>query len=317
MRLFLHIGLPKTGSTYLQEWLKLNSLALAKIGMNVVPSLSAHRLAVATLGEEFSRRSDIVEICSQVSLEQALADTAHDCTIISSEYFSHASPKAVQDLFQKTGHNLLKTIVYLRRQDILCAAGYAQEIKALGATHTIEKVLYTDALDWVLLQQSWKNISDGVVLLNYDLHRHDLSDSFLRAIGIENVLTGDLPKRFNVSLSAEMTEVARLLNLKGQRFDIQNLESVKGRYPDIPFGFSSEVTRKFEAFYIDSNRKLAEIYPDEFNDYATEKWESPGQDFTGRISKKYLAEIMCQIEEKPLNGWRRVQAALRASFGIL
>ncbi len=158
MGLFLHIGLPKTGTTYLQEWLKLNSAVLAKAGLNVVPSLSAHRLAVATLGEELSRRPDIVDICSQVSLEQALADAACDGAIISSEYFSLASPEQVQELFQTVGLSVSKTIAYLRRQDILSSAGYAQEIKALGTTHEIGDVIYTDALDWMLLRQSWKAI---------------------------------------------------------------------------------------------------------------------------------------------------------------
>lgn len=314
MRLFLHIGLPKTGTTYLQEWLKFNSAALATAGLNVVPSLSAHRLAVATLGEELSKRSDIVDICSQVSLEQAMADAAHDSALISSEYFSLASPKMVQSLFQKAGFKLSNTIAYLRRQDILCAAGYAQEVKTLGATHTIDEVSYTDALDWILLRQSWQEISTDVTLVNYDLHRHNLVTSFVQSIGIRDIPISDLPTRFNVSLSAEMTEVARLLNLKSQKFDIETLESVKGRYPGIPFGFSSEVTAKFERLYLDSNRQLAKIYPGEFDDYATENWLSPGQDFAGHMTKEHLAEIMNQIKKTPLNGWRRLRAAILANF---
>jgi hypothetical protein len=297
MKSFLHIGLPKTGTTSLQEWLRLNSAALAQARFTVVPLLSAHRLAVATLGEALSCRSDIVWIRSQVTLAQALADAAHDGAIISSEYFSLAEPRAVRDLLQEAGISISKTIAYLRRQDIFCAAGYAQDVKAMGAFEVVTDASYTDALDWMLLRENWQDVSEAVTLLNYDLHKHDVINSFSHAIGAQDVPTMGMTERLNASLSAELTEVARILNQKQQSFDVEVLETVKGRHPDIRFGFSPQVTGEFERHYIESNRKLAEIYPEEFSSYAVENWQSPGQDFSGRVSEDHVLEIVRAVRK--------------------
>jgi hypothetical protein len=259
--------------------------------------LSAHRLAVATLGEALSCRPDIVWIRAQVTLAQAIADAAHDGAIISSEYFALADPRAVRDLLQEAGVSISKTIAYLRRQDIYCAAGYAQDVKAMGAFEVVTSASYTDALDWTLLRQSWQDVSEVVTVLNYDLHKHDLINSFSHALEVQDIPAIDLTERLNASLSAELTEVARLLNQKQQRFDLQLLEAVKGRHPDIPFGFSPQVTGEFERHYIESNRKLAEMYPEEFGSYAVENWQSPGQDFSGRVTEDHVAEIMRAVRK--------------------
>jgi hypothetical protein len=297
MKSFLHIGLPKTGTSSLQEWLRVNSATLAEAGFTVVPLLSAHRLAVATLGEVLSCRPDIVWIRAQVTLAQALADAAHDGAIISSEYFSLAEPRAVRDLLQEAGIGISKTIAYLRRQDIFCAAGYAQDVKAMGAFDVVTSASYTDALDWTLLRKNWQDVSEVVTLLNYDLHKHDLMNSFSHALGVQDIPTIDLTERFNASLSAELTEFARILNQKQQSFDVPLLEVVKGRHPEIRFGFSAQVTGEFERHYIESNRKLAEIYPEEFSSFAVENWQSPGEDFTGWVSEDHVLEIMQAIRK--------------------
>jgi hypothetical protein len=297
MKSFLHIGLPKTGTSSLQEWLRVNSASFAEAGFTVVPLMSAHRLAVETLGDAISCRPDIVWIRAQVTLAQALADAAHDRAIISSEYFSLAEPRAVRDLLQEAGIGISKTIAYLRRQDIYCAAGYAQDVKAMGAFEVVTSASYTDALDWTLLRQSWQDVSEVVTVLNYDLHKHDLINSFSHALGVQDIPTIDLKERFNPSLSAELTEVARILNQKQQRFDLQLLEAVKGRHPDIRFGFTAQVTGEFERHYIESNRKLAEMYPEEFSSYAVENWQSPGEDFTGRVSEEHVLEIMLAVRK--------------------
>jgi hypothetical protein len=296
---FLHIGLPKTGTTFLQEWLKLNSQILLRAGLTVVPSLSAHRFAVSALGEEFSDRPDIVDIRSQVTLDQAIADVRQDGAIISSEYFSIAEPKSVLEIFRKAGLTIAKTIAYLRRQDILSAACYTQDIKALGFYGVFDEVRYEKWQDFTLLKKNWSDVSQEVHLLNYDHHKANLSKSFLAVLGAPNLPVIELTQRFNVSLSAEMTEVARLLNLRQRPFSLQRLETIEGHYPGIPFGFSPQITASFERLYRDSNRKLAQIYPGEFDSFATDMWESPGQDFTGRVSEDHLADVLRYLYPEP------------------
>lgn len=298
MKAYLHIGMPKTGTTSIQDWLTLNSDRFLEQNLFVVPFMSAHRLAVEVIDPAFAARCDVQDIRAQVSLEQALKDAQHDRSIISSEYFALADPTQTKRLFVDANINIARVIAYLRRQDILSASGYAQDVKALGVTYTIDVAEYTPVLDWFLLREKWAAISDEVTLLNYDRAAKNLMASFACCIDLVNCQARPLNNHHNVSLSAEMTEVARLLNIRNESEKIQYLRPWMGRCPSVKFGFSSRITQEFEHIYLDGNKKLADFYPGEFDSYAATHWTSTGKDFSGLINENDLEKILALLNQE-------------------
>jgi hypothetical protein len=327
----LHIGLPKTGTTYLQEWLKLNASILEQYGRKIVPSLLAHRLAVGAIKGATRNRRDISDILSKADLQHALTEASHDGAVLSSEYFSVAKPQDVAQLLAQSGLSIAKTIIYLRRQDHLCAAGYAQAIKMLGVFKIPDNVIDNKDLDWNFLERKWKAVSRDVIFVNYDLHKADLPRSFLEAIGAPGAPTIKLASQINVSLTAEMTEIARLLNQSNIPYDVDRLSAIEGWYPNIPFSFSPRITTEFEKVYLQGNQKFARKHPDEFGSFAIAGWKPLGQDMAGRIGEDHLADVMRHLAGSAIPGLarsvqpasgelpslpRRVYLRAQALFGI-
>src|SRR5450759_4610148 len=101
---YLHIGLPKTGTTAVQNWLERHSSALREKGIFTFNRVAlAHRLAAeGIVNLERRAEPDIVEILTcdwervQAELRKAVSDDKIRKIVISSEYFSIADASAVR-----------------------------------------------------------------------------------------------------------------------------------------------------------------------------------------------------------------------------
>jgi hypothetical protein len=60
------------------------------------------------------------------------------------------------------------------------------------------------------------------------------------------------------------------------------------------FAFSQDITSQFEDAYLASNRRLAEAFPGEFDDFATPGWAARGADFTENLADESLFRIFAQ-----------------------
>jgi hypothetical protein len=298
-KLILHIGLPKTGTTFLQEWLELNCHALAGAGILTLSSQTAHRLAIEGLHEpSLIGRRDVASIrsaCSMTSVRNEIRREPGARIVVSSEYFHVGSPDYLASFLRSEDVQVEAVICYLRRQDLLCASGYAQAVKSLGLAreHDDRPLLYTELLDWNVLHKRWTSVfpEADMIFVNYDKAKPDLVGSFSRAIGSQQVETKLPDQRPNPSFSAEMTEVARLLNLRGKSFDPDKMLQLQSKYPFVPFGFSRPITAGFEALFRPSNAAFAAMFGDEFSDYAAPGWEPIGEDLTGQLTVERLIDL--------------------------
>lgn len=73
----------------------------------------------------------------------------------SSEFFHICNPPHVADYFKKEGVDVVMIVCVLRRQDILAASGYAQDVKSLGRSDIVTGAAYFSYLDWNCLYESW------------------------------------------------------------------------------------------------------------------------------------------------------------------
>jgi hypothetical protein len=310
MRTILHIGLPKTGSTYLQEWLKLNKEKLHQSGIAILSSPAAHRLAVASLNDPtLDGRLDVMEIKGQCELADAIGEVkakGDDVLVISSEYFYHCNPLAVRDLIDHAGGDTVISVTcFLRRQDRLCASGYVQEVKALGLSKRIPDygpVPYTSFLDWNNLYETWSEaFACPIKFENFDACGADgeLVSTFKRAIGIQHLDTEDLPWRVNEGLSAHLTEFARMMNERAISFDFDLMMKVEQKTALPKFSFDQHVTEMFEEIYRPSNSLLAQRFPGRFDDYSTSGWQPSGIDMTDKLDAEQQARILVHFVSLP------------------
>jgi hypothetical protein len=321
--LTLHIGLPKTGTTYIQGWLQSNRAALAAAG-TWVPSrqIFAHRLAAEFINDaKRAARSDVVNIrgapfeAARNDLLRGLEDQRFQRAILSSEYFFEADPRQVASLGGLAPDTQVRIIIYLRRQDRIIESGYNQEVKAMGATSQIAAGAYQPKLDWLRLFESWAAVfgETNVALLNFDLASRsgDVLGEFCRAAGLMPPAAGDAPAPSdqwrNESLPANLLEFKRLANMVAST-DLEDFlhQAVKAGIGGPSFRLKPEAAKAHLAFYDDGNRELARrlgrpagdpLFPeDDLNGHSagghSAGSEPAGVDLTGRLPLKTVAQLL-------------------------
>ena len=315
--LILHIGLPKTGTSFLQEWLHVNRVRLEAYGVHVpARPIYAHRIAVEFIESHERRQLGDVVAIRRTPYREALrslldAPGAARSTLLSSEYFWLDDPHALRQGLETEGLRVDKVIAYVRRQDRLMEAGYNQEVKGMNESAPLPLPSYSAIYDWPLLEQRWREALPGsrVVLRNYELEAQDgaLLRGFLSELSPELMREAaehgfvDVP-RSNESLSAEMLEVKRLANLIGapQLLDVL-VEAQQAWGGGTRFRMSESYLRQCFDAYQESNQRLAELFPNQgfeaFSNY--EVWLSEqGEDFTGRLPAEFVVRLLKFLQER-------------------
>jgi len=163
---FVHIGAPKTGSTFLQKVLASNQAVMREAGLLYPPSTLrgfGHHDIAFLLGGGYPDWATP----QPKPLEQLLAETAgdiagHDGDLLfsSEDFFLFPRPDRLKDFLSACGAlrgRRTRIIVYVRRQDEAMEAWYNQAVKAMGETRTIEEACpeYADLWDYGARLSSW------------------------------------------------------------------------------------------------------------------------------------------------------------------
>jgi hypothetical protein len=283
----LHIGLPKTGSSFLQRWLDLNNDFVAYLPNEY----GGNRLAIECCDmREFAGRSDFIANIERTSLQEIRAQLAAfevryaPRLIISSEYFFLARPAAIRTKFAEFGLNVVKIICLLRRQDRIIASGFAQDVKALNHKDpiAISPGGYTAWYDWLKLMNDYQSAFPAAefVPLEFDYMRktggllarwkHEIgcvSDTF------DSIL---FDVKVNPSLPGELVEVCRAANQLGipylSSFALMAAQDglVAGNYA-LPSEHQEEIRNGFADLNDKFVSKLRD--PTGFEDYTKEHWQ--------------------------------------------
>ena len=126
-QVLLHAGLPKTGTTTVQNWLVENAPLLRAEGIfTPAKSQSTHRLAIeGVISRKRRAQPDFRPIMTlrmdevRREIEGAARDAAISRIVLSSEYFSIAEPLLVKWLLSQMSLSEVTVIFVLRRQDRL------------------------------------------------------------------------------------------------------------------------------------------------------------------------------------------------------
>ena len=123
--LYLHIGLPKTGTSYIQRMLGQNAEGLLAAGIGVGPYIDPAN------GDSRRMRLAINEL-GLVPVMERLAASPGETLVVSSEHLSPAMldrrvAEAVRNAARR--HFIPKIVIFLRRQDYLKESLFSQEVK--------------------------------------------------------------------------------------------------------------------------------------------------------------------------------------------
>lgn len=240
---YLHIGMPKTGTTAIQNFLWNNQAALEKhracypeLGMKYVrvSKLRNAHFLVDHLIDSRPAGADYVSILDQI----AKLGEQYDTILLSDE--SIWEIKSKQPMFwEKLKQDLeirglaLRVVVYLRRQDGFAQSVYRQKIKGsytdLPFDAYLERLREIYSLDYFpCIEMLVKTLGrDSLILHVYEKEQYggNLFADFLAVAGIpldEDFNTDKLV--YNVSLDGPRLELQRILNsLSENPFDTKIL----------------------------------------------------------------------------------------------
>tara|TARA_B110000503_G_scaffold39815_1_gene65410 strand:+ start:18119 stop:19588 length:1470 start_codon:yes stop_codon:yes gene_type:complete len=219
-KLFLHIGLGKTGSSALQSWLSLNADALSKQGVDYadlvphaktgeVSSGNGYVLQQALIGQDF-------EEVERLLTSTYFFNPKNNIALISCELFQGIRAPLVQkihDICTKLDIDVT-VIVYIRSVYEQQYSSYLQGIKRSSIAHPFgEKSSDIAFLRYVeYLRRYVRVFGDQVLAVNYDIAKKNIYASLADIVGIETQGLKKLKKKVNRSLTLEEAEVLRRMN---------------------------------------------------------------------------------------------------------
>ncbi len=213
MKLILHIGTEKTGSTTIQNWLYENKVALGDNGFFLSSSLSTpnNRSLVHCFQDEIDeyyttqgikdleRRNEIRDrLLADFRAEVCAQSGARHTAILTSEHFHSRLTRPDEiDRFVDFARDVFSDILivcYFRNQLALCRSKYSTAVRA-WRTETFEEYLLSNTemaeyYDLHDLASRWTNAvgKDKVSFRNYDAirkERRDIRRDFLEAAELD------------------------------------------------------------------------------------------------------------------------------------
>ncbi|WP_298942608.1 glycosyltransferase family 2 protein [uncultured Psychromonas sp.] len=216
-KLYIHIGLSKTGSSAIQSWLSLNVSKLSKKGFDYADLSPSAKEGKITAGNGVM----LFHACNSENWEEAerlilsVYFKNNKKAIISSETLQNIAPlaiKKINDICQK--HDIsVKVIAYARSVYELLYSNYLQGVKRHGFTFRFgEKEGMGYKPQRRFLENYNKVFDKNFQVLNYDSCKGNIYNSFAQLLGIKANKFVVKNKKVNRSLTFVESEVLRKMN---------------------------------------------------------------------------------------------------------
>ena len=208
-KLYLHIGLGKTGSSAIQSWLSLNEEALAQQGFDYVGSPPDAKAGKISSGNGVK----LARMCAEEQWEQVenlicnVYFNKNSQAIISSETLIWLSAEQLDQLKVISQiHNIEVIIIaYARSVYEHAYSNYLQGVKRGGQTkqfrdlpNLLKLISFSGQLD---VLKKYHEKFNNVKILNYDQHKSRIFESFSSAIGFNSAHAQSPSQKVNRSIS--------------------------------------------------------------------------------------------------------------------
>ena len=227
-RIILHVGLEKTGTTYLQNVFSSNRERLSHAGI-LYPEAGvedghhywlAKALGFAFQYEDFDR-TRLAEVKKRFNSELENSDC--QTILISSEHFDfNLSIEACEQVKCFLSDFDVSIVIFLRNQIDYAQSLYIEHVK-WGGQETFKEFLDTcGKFNFLEKIGMWQQVGFPVHVVDYDACRSNILESFLETSGVTLAVSSlEFPQvKKNVSPSIDFIELVRQLNIttdKGTR----------------------------------------------------------------------------------------------------
>jgi hypothetical protein len=242
-RAFVHIGTHKTGSTYLQNWLRLNRRALRRLGLEY-PKIGLWDYGAdhQALSLQARRTKGRLSDAPDWARLRAFLKTSDRDVIISAETLSEKIDKAcvagkVVEFFKQ--HGIETTfVIYLRDIPAYMNSRYVQEARSLKHAQSfdsyVQKAMGKRDFDYPRLLEPFEQVAEMRVL-GYRPRGEPLEQQFLSALGhvLDKAESGAFKgvARLNTSVGPASIEIARRI----ARQLPQNIAPAELKYKQLVF----------------------------------------------------------------------------------
>lgn len=220
MKLLIHFGVHRTGTTFIQSNLAQNQRALKENGFlypNIQHNASHVRLPTLLKSNTLTPTDVIAEIEDQIT-------PAIHTVILSSENFCY--PQCHEALKQISEGFELYAMVYLRRQDLWLESWYNQHVKwpwsgQFSGSSFADFLRRIDDFQWIDYRKLLNSVEQLVPrdrIHVKDLDEHGLQNSFedfLQYCGIRSSWLNICEKSRNCSLSSAKIDILRRIDIFG------------------------------------------------------------------------------------------------------
>ena len=280
--IYLHIGLGKTGTTYIQQLMANNYDFFLAQGLHYIPSGGGSR----GVGHQQFAKSFIEKLPDYMIPPKKRCDTRKNIIsaiknspckyhLLSSENFILANPTLIRDFFENSGSQYTyKVILFVRSQDELAESEYNQLIKVrqttIGFNGYIEKLFEGD---FYSIAEKWSKVigKDNLICRVYDARSTELSQNFLNCLPINNVNSSSIvaptPSSENKSLGAVALSTKLMINSlidldsENSHFEVSRTLSDELQKIDFPAVLlNSQQAKQMRQKYRESNRKFSKKY---------------------------------------------------------
>lgn len=309
--IYIHIGVPKTGTSAIQKFMWKNRVSLKKLGVlypesDIVGSahykhawVFFHRNSLHIKNKNLSLHTVYENLFREIKSENC------EKVILSCEDFVFCSPSVVYNQFKEFYKEAdIKIIVYIRRQDLLAESAFKQNVKDLRITcDTTPKC--SSVLHEHFRLRSWISVfgKDNLILRIYDrsfLPQGNVIIDFLNLIGVDH-------KLFNTNVfenpSLSVVSVYALKNLK-LKYEIPPnifkdlldylLSSDEG-YSSVVSIFSLEERKRILEYYAEENEFIFETFFNSENRFVLSKEEIEFYEEQDKLRKEVLPRM---VEER-------------------
>lgn len=273
-KLFLHVGMPKTGTSFIQGFVNVNSKIIKEIsGMEFLCNHHPHELACHLISDESLRgRADIAGLLAsdfEILAKELgrIKEMGLNC-FFSSEYFVLCEKQDVVSFFKRYFDDI-EIIYTVRRQDKLLASGYNQDVKALGRTSDLSWS-YVSAKTMRYLENciEWEKLGCSIKVINYDAVKKEVR-------GLEKAVFSifmNVNKLFNSAIKTPPSDASNFSLSKNQvllkLYENRSGESLGNILQELSdsdikkeeFSLPSEYRNLIASCYCDDNKKLASKY---------------------------------------------------------
>jgi hypothetical protein len=283
---YLHIGAPKTGTTFLQKVLSDNREALLRQGI-LYPAaglrgLGHHDFAFLLAGgyPEWATSQPASLEALAGHLAEEVAKHAGPVILSSENFYLYPQPERLKALLHRTGiaqsHNIT-LIVYIRRQDLAHESWYNQTIKAQGYTHGFDACIdqFAPLWDYQARLRQWAAVfgQHNMVVRPYEqqqLDGHSLLQDFARITQIDTAALTVQQDQVNTGLNRDALEFQRLLNalplptpekrqFHRQLIELSRQTAGSGLFDETPL-LDARRSREIMARYDAGNLEVARTY---------------------------------------------------------